>query len=797
MRRRLPFHPFGLVLLTGAVLGFAVRAAAVSERRLPNLSEQGSLADPLPGLRGNRPTAAEIAGRVAGHPSLFFDRKGRDELRGRLNTTPYRELLARLLAQADRAATQAIPPQAVMRDELPMFLPNGSFNPEYAREEYGNVFFKQSYLLRDVLPPLGLAYQLTGDARYGAAGKRWLLEFAARPKFAPMGREADFHLAQVVYSLALGYDWLWELLDDSERQQVRSKLAALSEPLHRSARMLLELPDPQAFRGALGGNHVRRTQGLFAVAPLVLLAEVPAAKEWLDVQIQLHRDRLYPSAFAPNGEHLDMWDHFNTSVDDPMAFTVALQRMGGEDLLADPALAPRFRGLPAYALFGLEEWFRDGTPNRHGWNGPGENDMTAGWLAIASRLKDPAAQWLAMRDNGLARLDPVAAILYYDPAVKPVMPAPPRGSVYFPYSGFVRLATGWGRDDLLISLRCGPRIPKDFGDQNALRLRFADEWLMPGPAQIGRRPDQTDEFNYDLMAWFRGSPGQSLVLPLPGAVDDYRQFQQTGRIRAQGGIQWAVYSIMDDSFSEGSERPDIPHERRWFRPRPELSEWLSGPETEKTGDLKAVQFSDEVDYLCGDVRRAYHFIEAESSQRQVVLVKEAQPGSTYAIVCDEFVPKAGPVATAWQVHAGAAATVGARGLGIEGRKGALNVQWLNAGPADRIVRKETPAPLEAERTAFFQFTPDRPRDRSVYLVALLPGQAGEKAAVPVIRELPAKGGWAVEVLTPTSRDLILFRAKGASEVRVGDTATSQAAGVLRQPVAGGEPVFYPLGRPAP
>lgn len=795
MRFHLSFRPTGLVLLAGVVLGSGIPAVAASERRLPNLAEQGPPADPLPVLRGNRPTAAEIASRVAGHPSLFFDRKGRDELRGRLNTAPYQELMVRLLAQADRAATQAIPPQAVMRDELPMFLSNGSYNPEYAREEYGNAFFKQSYLLRDILPPLGLAYQLTGDARYGAAGKRWLLEFAGRPKFAPLGREADFHLAQVVYSLALGYDWLWELLDESERRMVRDKLVALSEPLHRSARALLELPDPQAFRGALGGNHVRRTQGLFAVAPLVLLSEVPAAKEWLDVQIQLHRDRLYPSAFAPNGEHLDIWDHFNTSMDDPMAFTVALQRMGGEDLLANPALAPRFRGLPAYALFGLEEWFRDGTPNRHGWNGPGENDTTAGWLAIASRLKDPAAQWLAMRDNGLARLDPVSALLYYDPAVKPVMPAPPQGSVYFPYGGFVRLATGWGRDDLLLSLRCGPRIPKDSGDQNALRLRFADEWLIPGPAQIGRRPDQTDEFNYDLMAWFRGSPGNSLVLPLPDEVDDYRQFQQTGRIRARGGIQWAVYSIMDDSFSEGSERTDIPPERRWFRPRPEFSEWLSGRETAKTGDLKAVQFSDEVDYLCGEVHRAYHFIEAEFSQRQIVLVKGGRPEGAYAIVCDEFESKGGPVETAWQVHAGAAATAGARGLKIAGRKGGLNVQWLNAGPADRVVRKETPAPFEAERTAFFQFTPDRLQNRSVYLVALVPGKAGEKA--PTIRELPATGGWALEVSTPGSRDVILFRAKDAPKVRAGDAETSLAAAVLRQPAAGGETRLYQLGRPAP
>jgi len=775
-----------------AGISASLDAVAVETKMPPNLVDPQMLADPLPALRPNRPAAQVLAQQRREHPYLLFDGRERGALRARAATEPYRSLRERLRQHADRCLEIAIPPPADMRDDMPMFLPDGRANPEYAREEYATEYFRHSYLLRDVLPTLAFAYQLTGEERYARSARQWLLTFAARQKFAPRGREADFHLAQVTFAFALGYDWLWEILIEPERRLVREKLAELAKPMHEACLNLLEYPTPQDLRGALGGNHIRRTQGLFAVVPLALLYEVPDAARWLDAQITLHRDRLYPSAFAPNGEHVDMWDHFNTSLDDPMVFTVALQRLGGEDLFNDPSLAPRFRGLAQFYLFGLEEWFGDGPPNRHGWNGPGENNQTFSWLALARSLKDSSAQWLATRDHGLDRLNEVMAYILYDSEVTAVRPAVPKGSVYFPFSGQIRMCTNWDPSGLLVSYRCGPRIPKDSGDQNAFRIRFANQWLATTPGQVDRTGEQSDDFIYDLMAWFRGSPAQNLVLPQPDQVDDLNGYLKRGRIISRGGVQWGVYTIMDESFSEGSDRPDIPAHRRWLRKRPEFEEWLAGPETVKSGELIAVHLGEDFDYVCGEIHRSYHFVRPSVSMRHILLVKGGVGGQgAYILVCDELKSGPVPMAFAWQLHAGGRLQIGDKQAEIGGKAGRLGLKWLR--PAGGIlVRKLSPAPIAAERTEFVQYQSTDPGSGETFITAIFPALLETDEGKVECREVPAEGGWAVEVRSSSGLDTILFKASGAGCARIAGMQTAGTAAVCRRPL-GGAAVDYHLG----
>ena len=253
----------------------------------------GPPADPLPPIRDNSPSAAEMAGSPREHPYLFFDKTSLADLRARAQAEPFLSLAARLRAHAEKCLAIPLPAQARRIEAVKALLPDGSYNPEYLRNAYDD-FYKQSYLVKEVIPTLGFAYQLTGDPRYGEAGKVWLLNFASRLELSRKQRSADFDAANMIFSLSLGYDWLAELLDEPQRQLVRSALVHMAGPMVASANGSLSDQEPDLIRGSLGNNHTTRTHGLFGLTPLVLLYEVPEARDWLDAEIQLQRDRLLP-----------------------------------------------------------------------------------------------------------------------------------------------------------------------------------------------------------------------------------------------------------------------------------------------------------------------------------------------------------------------------------------------------------------------------------------------------------------------------------------------------------------------
>src|SRR5208283_2220556 len=192
-----------------AVVGASAGEMAPLERVLPNLCS-GPPADPLPQLGANHPAAAEMAAIPRRHPYLFFDATSIRALRDRDRVEPYRGLAERLRTHAEECLRRPIPAMVRSAAGIEEYLPNGSFNPEFLRIAYDD-FYNQSELLKEILPTLGFAYQLTGDRRFGEAGRTWLLNFAARKRLSKPERATDFAVAEVMFGFALGYDWLQEV----------------------------------------------------------------------------------------------------------------------------------------------------------------------------------------------------------------------------------------------------------------------------------------------------------------------------------------------------------------------------------------------------------------------------------------------------------------------------------------------------------------------------------------------------------------------------------------------------------
>ena len=713
--------------------------AELHEHVLKNLSS-GPPADPLPPLRSNKPSAAEMAAKPRQHPYLYFNAQSRQVLRDRAAVEPCKTLAERLEKHANDCLGRQLPPPATINDDIPQLLADGSLNPAYLREFDRNQFGLQGYLMAEVIPTLGLAYQMTGRPQYAEAGRKWLVSLASWRKFATKGKEADFDAGHYSYALALGYDWLWEVLDESERGQVLDAFQRLAGPMVEQANRYLARANPQSARGYMEGNHPRRTHGLFAMVPLAALYELPAAQQWLDVEIQYQRDRLYPSAYAPNGEHADAWDHIKTSLDDPTPFAVALHRMGGEDLFNDPQLVDRFRGLPRFYLYGLEQ------RHDHRW-------YCTTWFALASRLKDPLAQWIALGGRALQNVDEVTALFFHDPDIPMKPPEDPPGSVYFPYSGLVKMCTGWRPQDVLIPFRCGPEVPKDQGDQNGFRLCASGEWLLPRLRQAERKSNDPAEVTWDLGFWYHGSPAQNVIVTNPEQVGDHATYEKTGRIPMQGGLQF-------------QETPTM-------KGREYGKQWLSGPEIPKRGELRVVSFDDTLDYVCGEAHRAYAYSPPALWLRHVLFVKGDSISRTpYVLVCDELEAGDQPQVFAWQLQPLNPFTRHGQGLSIEGRNAGLTVHFL--APADGVIlEKQAPAPLAEQRTRFVQVRTPRPQSRCVYLTAMIPRRSGIGTDGLSFRVVEATGGWAVEVHDKGHVDLALFRSDLAKTV---ETAQQERRG---------------------
>lgn len=684
---------------------------------IPNLKQVRG--DPLPAVGPCRPSGAELARQPRAHPYLFFTAAERDGLRAKLGKEPFASLGRTILAAADADLDKPLPAMGRAFDGIPRFLPNGDFNPEWLKHNYDD-FYHQAYLLRDTIPTLGFAYQLTGDPKYATAGKRWLLEFAGRPKYARKEREADFDAAYVAYAFALGYDWLAETLTEPERAQVRGAFHRLAEPMLARARTLLANHHPQGSRDALGNNHANRTHGLFALTPLAILDEDPAAAGWLDLETQLLRDRLAPSAWAPDGEHIDTWDHFESSLEDPMAFFVALRHVGGEDLLHNPRLESRYRGIARFYLYGLEaRWdHKSGQP---------------AWLALAHAFHDPVAQWIATRGGSPDPGDPIHAFLFDDPSVVPQPPVDPAGSIYFPYLGMVKLATNWQPKGILVPFRCGPEIGKDVGDQNGFRLRAGGEWLLPRLPIAHPPPGAPEEARWDFEAWFRPA-AQNVILTEPQGIGDLDTYLKTGRVPMQGGFQVAAFPPSPGHHGD---------------------QWLAGTEVPPNGDLRVVAFSPAADFVAGEAHRAFAYDAPARWVRRLLFVKGAAP---YVLVCDEVRAAAKPVTVAWQLASGVPVSSVAEGVVLHGKHGTLAAQMLAPSGTVPLIRT-TPAPIAKERTPYVQWRTAGPVGSVTYVAALVPlGQSPGPA--PTVRSIASNDGAAVEVTSAAGRDVVVFETGG-------------------------------------
>lgn len=459
----------------------ALRAAGVPHElvTLPGLGhvfdiEGPGLADPAVARAFDR-AVAFVARRVgaalpavrAGHPRLLLDPARVAELRAGLGTT-HRFLWERYLQDLPRMV-------AVSKREAPL---------EDARYD------------GDLVPELAFAWLMTGRRDLLDIGKAQLLRLATDEAWSSDEDLAYLVPGHTILGMALGYDWLYDVLTPAERATVAGRLGREAEA--QFGRITRERA---WWRNQYFQNHSHSNTAALAFAAAALSGEDPRAPEW-----ERTTARFFEQTFAvlpADGSSLEGYAYAGYGGEYLLLYALLARDLLGEDYTHRP-WAHHF---PEYLLHGLlprrtaDEWAMTfGDAPRRGWT------STAQHLFTLARLhRDGAAQWMAretvgLRPTGLGSRG-FMMLLAYDPTVPPADPATFPTFARFPEIEQVLMRSSWTDPDAtLVGFKSGPFMGRtlskdavfDFGtghqdaDSGSFQLFSHGEFLAIDPLYTGQ-----------------------------------------------------------------------------------------------------------------------------------------------------------------------------------------------------------------------------------------------------------------------------------------------------------------------
>lgn len=251
--------------------------AAITCTLLLGVIAPSPAAPPIEGAAHPYPPTTSLAeiresiGKVSPqHPRLFARRSDFLALRESLKSDPLRRMAAdAVISQADRL------------EEIPPF----------ERTLQGRRLLGESRRCVKRTLTLSMAYQLTGEDRYVQRCKE---EMLAAARFDDWNPSHFLDVAEMTFALAIGYDWLYEKLDDASRTEIRKAIIDKG----------VNLPFTSRHKGWVRAtnNWGQVCHGGLTAGALAILEDEPelAAKT---VHSALHNVPGAMAAYAPQGSY--------------------------------------------------------------------------------------------------------------------------------------------------------------------------------------------------------------------------------------------------------------------------------------------------------------------------------------------------------------------------------------------------------------------------------------------------------------------------------------------------------------
>lgn len=329
---------------------------------------------------------------------------------------------------------------------------------------------------------VGLAYQITGDQRYGKHGAAILMEAVARLPVTDSRLEKSFAGARgdIARGLAMGYDWLGELLTEPQQRQWAEVAAGyVRNILGEAQRPGTWWVPHHNFMGVAGG----------AAGCLALKLEPfypDEAPGWVADCERLMRSWL-DEGFDDQGAYYEGTLYSIYGLTNATLFAEALQRSGGPDLFQHPKLlrVPHFLALSLLPGERVLEARNDA--NYGGITSPLV-------LLMAQRQPSPLANWLWDRCG--ESTEALRIVWHNDvPARDPIASGVPLGE-HFQGRGLCVFRTGWEREDVLFSVEAGPFKPvtHNQADKGSFTLYgLGQRWAIDSGYGNNREPEGRDQ----------------------------------------------------------------------------------------------------------------------------------------------------------------------------------------------------------------------------------------------------------------------------------------------------------------
>jgi len=502
-------------------------------------------------------------------PSLVFSRDDVPALQQRIAgpaSAAWAEVKARADAYCDRASGQYADPASL--DAMP--------SGEVRLQVLGHTFGRK---LTAWVEDLGLAYQLTGETRYGRQGVAVLMAAVERIPVTDPRLEKSFAGARgdIARGLAIGYDWLGELLAPEQKtlwaQVARGYVENILAEAHRQGTWWVPYHNFMGVAvGAVGCLALQLREQYPNEAPGWVEDAARLVTTWLDW------------GFDEQGAYAEGVLYSIYGLTNATLFAEALRRDGGPDLFTHP----RLRQVPHFLAMSLL---------------PGEgvfdarNDSSYAGLSsplvllMAERQKGPLARWLWDRcKEGTQALEVVWA--------NDVAPADPVSAgeplaAHFEGRGLCVFRTGWERGDVMLSVEAGPyhKVTHNQADKGSFTLYgLGERWAIDSGYGNNRQPggrDQTVAHNCVLIDGegqalsgagagtngkiLRFSDGPDYGYCLSDATDAYntnsagqpgatarRALRHTVFMRPRPGVP--AYAVILDDI----EKDDAPHDYTWM-----------------------------------------------------------------------------------------------------------------------------------------------------------------------------------------------------------------------------------------